>query len=144
MLLLHHYKDLSAQISATESPERPLVSCTLHTPPTLVCWCAIMQKGHVGFGVPHAVYLMRYTALFLYTARRWTVLGNRWELEAETRGQESHVGVLQIEHNSSEIPEGQFFATDTSVACPKIRWHLPHSSQVQDVTSFLFCCPGAQ
>ena len=53
----------------------------------------------------------------MYAARRWTVLRNRWEFGAETRRPESHVGVPQVEHNNSEIAEGQFFARDTGVAC---------------------------
>ena len=46
----------------------------------------------------------------MYAARRWTVLRNRWEFEAETRRQESHAGDPHVEHNNSEIAEGQFFA----------------------------------
>ena len=53
----------------------------------------------------------------MYAARRSTVLGNRWELEAGTRRQARDVGAPQTAHNSSEIPEGQFFARDTGVAC---------------------------
>ena len=69
----------------------------------------------------------------MYAARRWTVLRNRWEFGAETRRPESHVSVPQVEHNNSEIAEGQFFARDTGVACvymadPQPSWLLPASS----------------